>query len=486
MSVPKTSFCACGSGKDARHCCFANIETAFKMALEMLRKGDLPQGFGVCRAIQELEPDNAQARQALASAHLEVAVDAVGKNRYRVAEQCCQIALNLVPGMPEAHHTLGHISWRSGLPTAALGHFRAALRARPDWQPAKDALAMAERDLETLPPALLAAPGPIDDGTQRFLLIKAWGFGFWSDVAHVLGAYLLAEICGRTPVVHWGKNSLFRAAGDTTESAFEQFFEPVSSYGIQDLITLEGGIFPPKWNRDNLYQEDQSKWQGGFARMGPLDLFGRQETVAVSDFYLWASELLPWIEEGHRFFGLSVGEIYRELVKSHLIVRPEIDERAAAFRRDVINAPYIAIHARGLDKEKEVLYLQQLNAAYDELVDQAAKRFPEHKLFLMTDDKQILAHFQQRYGDRLVHTECDRGSGQTGLHYCDGVDGKKLGEEVLIDTLVATGADAFIGNGQSNVSCIVPYLKDWRQGDVTLIGKNMFEDPNRPLETLVM
>lgn len=42
-----------------------------------------------------------------------------------------------------------------------------------------------------------------------FLLIKSWGYGFWSDVEHVIGALLLAEMTGRTPVVHWGGNSYF-------------------------------------------------------------------------------------------------------------------------------------------------------------------------------------------------------------------------------------------------------------------------------------
>lgn len=44
---------------------------------------------------------------------------------------------------------------------------------------------------------------------NRYLLIKSWGFGFYSDVIAVLGSLLLAEITHRTPVVHWGKNSLF-------------------------------------------------------------------------------------------------------------------------------------------------------------------------------------------------------------------------------------------------------------------------------------
>src|ERR1051325_2854172 len=48
------------------------------------------------------------------------------------------------------------------------------------------------------------------DGRKRYLVIKPWGYGFCSDLDHVLGALLLAEMTGRTPIVHWGAGSRFR------------------------------------------------------------------------------------------------------------------------------------------------------------------------------------------------------------------------------------------------------------------------------------
>ena len=47
----------------------------------------------------------------------------------------------------------------------------------------------------------------------RFLLIKAWGQGFWSDMCHVMASLLVAEITDRIPVVQWGGNSLFHCGG---------------------------------------------------------------------------------------------------------------------------------------------------------------------------------------------------------------------------------------------------------------------------------
>src|SRR5215213_4962540 len=64
----------------------------------------------------------------------------------------------------------------------------------------------------------------------RFLLIKSWGKGFWSDVDHVLGALLAAEMTRRTPIVHWGDNCLFTAPG--VDNAWAQFFEPINARRI--------------------------------------------------------------------------------------------------------------------------------------------------------------------------------------------------------------------------------------------------------------
>src|SRR5580765_3885445 len=53
----------------------------------------------------------------------------------------------------------------------------------------------------------------LDASHERFLLIKSWGKGFWSDVDHVLGALLAAEMTRRTPIVHSGGKCLFTAPG---------------------------------------------------------------------------------------------------------------------------------------------------------------------------------------------------------------------------------------------------------------------------------
>ena len=66
---------------------------------------------------------------------------------------------------------------------------------------------------------LLEVRDRIDDALARqfttrgtaggLMLIHPAGAGFWSDVHHVLGHALAAEIDGRRPLVHWGETSVF-------------------------------------------------------------------------------------------------------------------------------------------------------------------------------------------------------------------------------------------------------------------------------------
>jgi hypothetical protein len=55
-------------------------------------------------------------------------------------------------------------------------------------------------------------------------------------------------------------------------------------------------------------------------------------------------------------------------------------------------------------------------------------------------------------------------------------DGYRLGMEVLLDAVLAARADAFVGDGASNVSCSIAYLKKWPAGRLTLLRRNVFAE----------
>lgn len=395
---------------------------------------------------------------------LKFAADALADGNLAASEVVCRDILEAEPGNAAALNLLGIIAARLGMGAPACGYFTAALALQPANQTVRRNLAAAQ-----------GAPTPVLPAGERYLLIKAWGFGFWSDVSHVLGALLLADITGRIPVIHWGRNSLFGdgSGGD----AFRLYFEPVSSITLADLATLDGAsYFPARWNGANLARDELHKWEGPYARAAALYFLNRPETIAVSDFYCGIIDVAPWIPEGHPLHGKPLGEIYRDLAEKYL--RPRGHCLAACetfFQAHLGNAPYAAIHMRGSDKASED---GDLHLTQDAILAAIAAIDPSWRLFLLTDDARLLARMTAAHGDRVIATDCQRTAGTTGVHYLPTVDRVRVGTEMMTDTLLALRARRFIGNGRSNVSAMIAFMNDWPPGDCTLIGRNLLTQRN--------
>jgi hypothetical protein len=385
------------------------------------------------------------------------------------AEICCRLVLEHTPDDPVARFLLGWIAELVGLPTQALGFYAEARRLAPQWElPRVRASALG-------PPPPSAPPAG-----ERFLLIKAWGFGFWADVYHVLGQLLLAEITNRVPVVHWGSNSLFR--DDSGGEAFRLYFEPVSPLTVDDLAKDGYDYFPPKWHGRNLSEECLDRWQGPYSRMAGLYYLGRPEKVAVSDFYTGVLDLLPWVPPGHSLHGLGVDDAYRQLIARYLRPRPEIVRSVDDFYAEKLaGRDFLAVHVRGSDKRDEMSYLAELNSRYFEVVDQVLAQRGSDALFLLTDDTRSESAFRNRYGELIVTTQCQRTGTAVGLHYQPETDKRRLGIEVMRDTYLAARAQAFVGNGFSNVSTLVGHLRRWEPGAYRLLDASLHHARNTNL-----
>lgn len=400
------------------------------------------------------------------------------KGNLAQAEILLQGHLEREPRNPVILNYLGQIAAAVGLPQFAHGYFSEAIKWAPDWPIPQVNLNQLSKQLAT------GREIPANDGpksrqakpAEKYLLVKSWGCGFWSDVSHVLGQLLLAELTGRIPVVHWGGNSLF---GDGTGSnAFQIYFKSVSELTVADLQKEAFDFWPPKWNHLNLAKDELNKWKGPYSRQAGLYLLSRKEKVVVSDFYTPVLALKPWIPAGHHLYGLSIDELWLYLVRQYLHPQKEIMDGVDDFyKRHLGSTDFIAVHARGSDKMLEVNNLDELNGRYKGIIDQYISAHGFKKIFLMTDDARLLAHFKNIYGSMIITTDCQRTSSAQGIHF-QAVNGRQLGMEVLVDAYLAAQAKAFVGNGSSNPSLIVRYLKNWPDEAVTLIGQNAFHKPN--------
>lgn len=321
-----------------------------------------------------------------------------------------------------------------------------------------------------LPPGfLLSERQPHPAGKAKYLYIRAWGCGFWSDVHHVLGLLLVAELTQRVPVVWWGENSLFR--GDAKANAFELYFQTIGQPRLPEPLD-QLSIYPAKWNKDNLSGPPVNLWQGEDSRLAAPFLFARPEDVVVSDFYTTVASITPWIAPDSAYFGLSDDEIYARLCEKYLRASPPIVQKADAFfQQKMLGRPWVAVHVRGSDKVHESPKLHLTNIQYFSFVDRIIELNPSIGVFLLTDSTDVYAAYRVRYGDRLLTTPALRTDSKLGVHQ-QGHNGYVLGEEVMLDVLLAMRTSYFIGNKESNVSLAIASLKRWPENFMFLLGDN--------------
>jgi len=396
------------------------------------------------------------------------AQDCFNRGNLGAADVVCREVLDDAPADAASLRLLASIAATVGMRDHAARHLADALSADPTHAAAQAGLS-ALRASAPVVPSQATAP--------RYLVIKSWGFGFWSDVSQVLGALLLAEATGRVPLVHWGRNSLF---GDgSARDAFRNYFEPVSNLTLEDVAKPpDASCFPPKWNRENLLEENLNKWRGAYSRGAALYFLSRPEQIAVFDFFAGVIDVAPWLATDHPMHGKPLIDSYRYLIQKYLKPRqPILDACESFFQARLAGAPFVAVHMRGSDKTLEDAELERTNQSILQALSSVEAGW---KIFLLSDDENWVGRVKEAYGDRVVTTESRRAAGKTGVHYLKLDDPVRLGREVMTDVYVAARADKFFGNGRSNVAAFVQLLKNWNPGDCVLVspsllmGRNLF------------
>lgn len=302
----------------------------------------------------------------------------------------------------------------------------------------------------------------------RFLLLKAYGAGFWFDMDQVIGGLLLAEMTGRSPVVYWGKNSLY--GGSDGVNAFEAFFQPVSADTIHDLMRHPYTVCPAMWHTGNLLTEESPRllrvwWH-------PLEaMLARPENILVVG-RAPVQLIQPWLPDTHPAFGSGPESIYRYVAKKYLRLQPrvvgEIDDFYAAH---LAGRQILAVHMRGSDKITEIDKLHGINKLYYGEIEQYLTDNPAAVIFLMTESAPILEEYKRRFKARLIYTDCQRTGDDAPIHHL-AADKIRMGREVLRDVYLAIRCAAFLGNAHSNVSQAVARLKPWPAGSVRLLSVN--------------
>ena len=310
--------------------------------------------------------------------------------------------------------------------------------------------------------------------SERFLLIKSWGCGFWSDVDHVMGQLLVAELTNRIPVIYWGTNSLYAESFKT--NAFDLYFEPVSNYTIYDVIKPQYTYYPPIWRYDNVMVEDLDKITWIYRNLG--DLIGSEANVVVSDVHYFVRPIINYITKDHWAYGMTSQQIYRGLFDKYIKLKPDIELEIQEFYDTKLKdfRPTLGVHIRGGDKIREVENLSSLNKRYHTSIANYIDKYQIQKILLLTDCKDIVKDFTKRYGSKVVFTDCRRGAinaTDNAPHLQDYTHKRRKGIEIIKDTYLASKCEFFIGNGYSNVSYTVKRLRDWQEDNIILFFRDL-------------
>jgi len=315
----------------------------------------------------------------------------------------------------------------------------------------------------------------------KYHIAKAWGFGFGSEMSALMGQAYMAEAMGRELIVHWGSNFLYRP-NTGSDCVFHHFFEPFNNLTIADAQSLLGQAYPPKWSSENILDENIGKKTGEYSKLSALYFLSRSEPVTVSDYYAGVVNIKPWVDKSSPLSHLSYDDAYRYLAKKYCRPKANIVAEVDAFVSQNLNTPFVAVHARGSDKDEGYRALTSIPQQTLECAKQRLEAMPKDaKLFLMTDDTGLLNEYEKTFGDRLVQTDCQRCDNEVGVHYDQNTNKLNAGREMLIDMLIAARANCFIGLGLSNPSQLILYFGDFSDDNYVLFGENRLKQLNTHL-----
>lgn len=394
---------------------------------------------------------------------------------------------------------LGRVAEAVGAFDIAFDQYASAMDLSPRDKSAIADVARAQQHLaDHGPRASIGSLAPASLKSRH--LIRAWGFGFCSELDNVLGHLLLADIMGREPVVWWGESSIFRNPG--VQDAWREFFLPIGDIDAlnADLAThglQPGAIFPPKWTiginapaelPDILSGPPRNITGGDWSRMGSPHFVTRAEAITVGDYFIAPIEAQGWAPRGHWSSGKHIDHVYRVLVDRYLRLQPDlerlVDSIAHTLNLGQPESPVLAVHVRESDKVLEDNDIANWNAQILELAKAQAAANPRLRLLLISDSDPAVARYQAALPGRVLTLDTVRTSNQTGVHAADPTAGsefadrKRLGAEVVRDIYLAARCEFFMGVGSSNVAAMVPHLRDWPKNACTLVGQNMHHQIN--------
>ena len=142
------------------------------------------------------------------------------------------------------------------------------------------------------------------------------------------------------------------------------------------------------------------------------------------------------------------------LFKKYIKIRREIlDEVNEFVTKEFGNSNIIGIHWRGTDLKKHYsngsISKENYADKFYKLVDPILKNKPNSKIFLCTEENRYLENFKERFGNKIINTQCFRSDSDLPPHLMNNrprdLHRYNLGREVLIDAILLSRTNTIIG-----------------------------------------
>jgi|HubBroStandDraft_6_1064221.scaffolds.fasta_scaffold124480_2 hypothetical protein len=307
------------------------------------------------------------------------------------------------------------------------------------------------------------------------LLIKRWGAGFWSDVEHVVGQLVAADILARIPVVHWGISGPY---ADGKIDTFGLYFQPLSDLSVDDLT---GSVWPECWTAANITDDLPFAATGhvnpayGYYEFSmekarvPIDqrrikgMLGLPHDIVVSMCHESPQIIAQSAPPTSIYHQANADQVRRIVMRDRIKLRRSVaDEIERFWQQNLQDHPVLAIHLRGSSKVVENINIHRENDAALPLAAQWLAGDAQRKVFLISDSEAYHRKWSDIFGASLVTQSCRRtDSEQISNFLLPDTDGWSNGLEILIDTYCAAKCERFIGNSSSNVSNFVAAIGEF-------------------------
>lgn len=146
--------------------------------------------------------------------------------------------------------------------------------------------------------------------------------------------------------------------------------------------------------------------------------------------------------------------ILRDLMRSELAPHPEIVERVRDFQQRLWSEEVIGVHLRCSDLRGRI------QATFRQ-VDRIAASHPQSRVFLATDNEDLLRHARERYGARLIATtKWFPVPGQPIHRTVGGPDGITKARDALLELYLLGSCGWLISDQRSSFAYLAALLSD--------------------------